>query len=34
VAQALMVTGLLGSLRQQAESQKKPVNQFNQFRNT
>ena len=33
-AQALMVTGLLGSLRQQAELQKKPVNQFNQFRNS
>lgn len=34
VAQALMVTGLLRSLRQQAESQKKPASQFNQFRNS
>jgi uncharacterized membrane protein YhhN len=34
VAQALMVTGLLRSLRQQAELQKKPVSQFNQFRNS
>ena len=34
VAQALMVTGLLASLRHQAELQKKPVSQFNQFRNS
>ena len=34
VAQALMVTGLLVSLRQQTEFQKKPVSQFNQFRNS
>ncbi len=34
VAQALMVTGLLVSLRQQTELQKKPVSQFNQFRNS
>jgi uncharacterized membrane protein YhhN len=33
-AQALMVTGLLGSLRQQAELQKKPVTQLSQFRNS
>ena len=34
VAQALVVSGVLRSLRQQAESQKKPVSQFSQFRNT
>jgi hypothetical protein len=34
VAQALMVTGLLRSLRQQAELQKKPVTQLSQFRNS
>ena len=34
VAQALMVIGLLVSLRQQTEFQKKPVSQFNQFRNS
>jgi uncharacterized membrane protein YhhN len=34
VAQALVVSGVLRSLRQQTESQKKPVSQFSQFRNT
>jgi alkylglycerol monooxygenase len=34
VAQALMVTGLLASLRHQSGLQKKPVSQFNQFRNS